>query len=471
MSSILRRVIAASVPVAMLAGTSLSSDAAARFHTFGLRPMAAATLYAGGATLPIVGYVGEGLSSGTASLPVAGSGSIFAYFETLSGGAPIEYCATGSGKGKAVFEGPAGTVSQPCANAASGATGPIGFNPATSGTLPVAYPNLTGSDSPLSTGAPGDYQNFLTNAGVRVEPTEFPAIIGSVGIFYHDAGVTKQISLTTGEICKMVTGAITNFSAFGLPSKTLHFVYRADGSGTTFSFSNHLSASTQTGCPGINANQNFIPGVVATAPPGSIGATGNGGVASTIVATDGAIGYVETANALADRSGTALDLALVDNKDPVKNLPEAAAAITASSLQPDYAITSTTGKAVSGPIPDVPGTKGCVQLVNPQAYSTSSKGYPILAVTYFLFAQGGNGTATAPLQALVTTVNTTANFASGKITKVNASTTATGTGTTGYSQLPSSFSSVLIGKETACIVSANGAVARFARRAIQVRRF
>jgi phosphate transport system substrate-binding protein len=458
----------------MLAGTALSGAASPRFHPLLFRPFAAATLYAGGATLPIVGYVGEGLSSGTASLPIKGSGSVFAYFETLSGGAPIEYCATGSGKGKAVFEGAAGTVSNPCADAGTGKTGPIGFNPATSGTLPVAYPNLTGSDSPLSTGtksAPGDYQDFLTNAGIRTEPTELPALVGSVGLFYHDAGVTKQIALTTSDICKIVTGAITNFSSLGLPSKTIHLVYRSDGSGTTFSFSNHLSASTQSGCAGLSASQNFIPGVIKNPPPNSIGESGNGGVAAEVVALDGAIGYVETANALADRSGTALDLATVDGKDPVKNLPEAAAAIPSTALQSDYAITSTSGKAASGPISDVPGTKGCVQLVNPQSYSSSKTGYPILAVTYLLFGQHGNGSATGALQNLVTTVNTASNFAAGKITKVNAASTKTGTGTTGYSELPTSFASNLIGKESACIVSANGAVSPFAAPAIRVLRF
>ncbi len=466
MSTILRRVIAASIPAAMLAGSALSSDAAPRFFTLA-RPFATApTLYAGGATLPIIAYLGKALSSGTASLPVAGSGSVFAYFAAIAGGAPIEYCATGSGKGKGVFDGPAGTVSSPCANAASGATGTVGFDPGTRA-LPVVYPNITGSDSPLSTtsgSTEGDYQKFIANAGVRKEPTELPALVGSVGIFYNNNQVTSQLSLTTSQLCSVVTNKITNWSQLGKPAKAIHFVYRADGSGTTFSFSNHLSAE----CSGISANQLFTPGVVTTPPAGSLGETGNSAVASTVAATDGAIGYVETANASTYVSGSGKALAKVDGKDPIRNLPESAYAITSSSLQADYAITSTTGPAQSGPIPGVPGTKGCVELVKPSGYAKLTAGYPIVAVTYLLFGQGGNGSSTAALQNLVATVTNETNYASGKITKVNRSTSTAGTGTTGYASLSPSIASAIAGKASGCIVAANGAAPP---RAIRVLRF
>jgi len=469
MSTVLRRAVAASIPVVLLAGSTVASSAgpimrvpagsSASINVRGAAiPFASSTvLYAGGATLPVIAYVGKPLSSGTSSLPVAGSGSIFAYFETQSYGAPVSYCATGSGKGKGVIDGPAGTVSNPCANAAAGSTGPVGFNPGSSAL--TAYPALAGTDSPLSQ---KDYDTFRANAGYRVEPTQVPSIIGSVGIYYNNSNIPASIQarLTTAQLCGIVAGAITNWNQLGFPSKTIKLVYRADGSGTTFSFSNHLSASSASGtCRTLNASQQFAPTatvttgtVVKSPPPNSIGATGNGGVAATVSANDGAIGYVETANALASGITNTKRLARVDGKDPIADLPRAANAIPATALLTDRAIVSGNGPATTAPLAGVPKA-GCVRVVDPSKYATPSVGYPIIAVTNFLFNEAGNNTnrpgSVSELRGLVSVVASTSSFGSGRITKVDPLNATTGR--TGYSELPTSFSAPLKATAAGCI--------------------
>ncbi len=464
MSTVLRRAVAASVPAMLLASSTVASSAAPAFRTpLGAQavhplPFASSTrLYAGGATLPVIAYVGAPLSSGKASLPVAGSGSIFAYFETQSYGAPISYCATGSGKGKAVIDGPARTVSNPCANAAPGAMGPVGFNPGSSAI--TTYPALAGTDSPLSQ---KEYSTFLANAGYRVEPTELPSIIGSVGIYYNNSNISSstQARLTTAQLCGIVAGTITNWNQLGYPSKTIRLVYRADGSGTTFSFSNHLSASTSSGtCRTLNASQQFAPSatvttgtVVKTPPPNSIGATGNGGVAAAVSATDGAIGYVETANAIASGIGNTKRLARVDGKDPIADLPRAANALPASSLLTDRAVVSGSGPASTTPLTGV-RKAGCVRIADPTKYATPSVGYPIIAVTNFLFNEAGNNTnspgSVTALRGLVSVVASTTSFGSGKITKVDPLSATIGR--TGYSELPTGFSAPLKAVAANCI--------------------
>lgn len=469
MSTVIRRVLAASIPAALLASGTMATIAAPGIRAlprgvvplggrpFGVRPFASSTtLYAGGATLPIIGYVGKAVGSGGSSLPVAGSGSIFAYFGTLSSGAPIDYCATGSGKGKGVIDGPSGTVSNPCANAASGATGTVGFNPGTTAITP--FPAFAGTDSPL---AQSDYSTFVTDAGGRVEPTQIPTIVGSVGIYYHNSSISSstQAKVTSAQLCGIVSGTITNWNQLGYPAKTLKLVYRADGSGTSFSFSNHLSAYANAACTGLNASQQFAPTatvtsgtVVKAAPPNSIGASGNGGVASTVAANDGAIGYVETANAIAAGVTNSKQLALVDGKDALKNLPQAANSIPTSGLLTDRAIVAGNGKASTTALTGV-SKAGCVRVFNPQAYSLPSAGYPIVAVTNLVFNEANNNANSAgsvtELRSLVGVIESSSSYGPGKITKVDP--VSSTTGTTGYSELPTAFASTLTTTATNCI--------------------
>ncbi len=75
-----------------------------------------------------------------------------------------------------------------------------------------------------------------------------------------------------------------------LPSTAIAPVYRSDGSGTNFLFSDYLSKSSPKFQSSIGAN-------TSVQWPVGIGAKGNEGVANMTTQTDGAIGYVEYAYA------------------------------------------------------------------------------------------------------------------------------------------------------------------------------
>ena len=75
-----------------------------------------------------------------------------------------------------------------------------------------------------------------------------------------------------------------------LPSTAIAPVYRSDGSGTNFLFSDYLSKSSPKFASTIGANS-------SVQWPIGIGAKGNEGVANMTTQTDGAIGYVEYAYA------------------------------------------------------------------------------------------------------------------------------------------------------------------------------
>ncbi|HUJ52215.1 MAG TPA: phosphate ABC transporter substrate-binding protein PstS, partial [Steroidobacteraceae bacterium] len=75
-----------------------------------------------------------------------------------------------------------------------------------------------------------------------------------------------------------------------LPATAIAPIYRSDGSGTNFLFSNYLSNSSAKFKDTIGAN-------TSVQWPSGIGAKGNEGVANMTAQTDGAIGYVEYAYA------------------------------------------------------------------------------------------------------------------------------------------------------------------------------
>jgi ABC-type phosphate transport system substrate-binding protein len=287
----------------------------------------------------------------------------------------------------------------------------------------------------------------------RGEPVGVMSIIGSVAMFYNgnDTGVSGQLKLTDAQICSIVEGNITNWNQLSkkYASLPLFFVYRSDGSGTTFSFSNHLVKVC--GSSGLNVSQAFsapsgtVSVIGATPPVNFVGESGNVGVATEIANNPGYIGYVESANALAFKSGLTT-YALVNGKDPIKNLPETAAAFTYStnSVATDSVVNTLGGAAQVAALSPAPVKPGCVKIAVPAKYADITEGYPIVAVTNLLMSTTGNGSTNASnLQALVDELNTPADFGSGGITSVDPATKAKGTGTTGYAALGSSFNTKL----------------------------
>ncbi len=134
-----------------------------------------------------------------------------------------------------------------------------------------------------------------------------PTAGGSVVPIYNLPGVAK-LKLGRNVLPDIFSGRITKWNdpkiaadnpGVNLPDKTIKTVVRADGSGTTFIFTNHLStvSSYFKGRVGVGTAPKW------TTDP--LKGRGNAGVAATVQQTDGAIGYVEFSYAEANKLAVA----------------------------------------------------------------------------------------------------------------------------------------------------------------------
>jgi phosphate transport system substrate-binding protein len=127
---------------------------------------------------------------------------------------------------------------------------------------------------------------------------QFPMIIGGVVPAVNIKGVQPgQLVLDGATIASIYLGEITKWDdpkikklnpKLTLPSTAIAPVYRSDGSGTNFLFSDYLSKSSPKFKDSVGA-------ATSVQWPVGIGAKGNEGVANMTTQTDGAIGYVEYA--------------------------------------------------------------------------------------------------------------------------------------------------------------------------------
>jgi phosphate transport system substrate-binding protein len=159
---------------------------------------------------------------------------------------------------------------------------------------------------------------------------QFPTVMGGIVPVVNLSGVTPgQLVLDGATIAKIYLGEITAWNdpaiqklnpQVTLPSDAIAVVYRSDGSGTTFVWTNYLSKASADFKSKIGSN-------TSVQFPAGIGAKGNEGVANNVMQTKGAIGYVEYAYAKQNK----LSYTKMINKDgkavaPVKEAFQAAAA-------------------------------------------------------------------------------------------------------------------------------------------------
>lgn len=443
--------------------------------------------YTGGATLPAVAYVGATQAvagqPNPANVPGAGTtGTVLGYFASTyspnHGADSFTYCQTGSGFGKSVMNGDNDNTNTPHQNADLPCATPVGTGSVKAvngfGAVGQAFGDFSGSDAPLSITEYTDWSNNQANPADSIFgrglPFQVPYIIGSIALLYNNSDPVveaSQINLTNQTICKIADGEITNWNQISkkYASKTLSFALRSDKSGTSFSFANRLNATCTgagetygvsqnydeyyPGNPSIGALPNPLPAGATTA--NFLPASGNGGVTAAIEATDGAIGYVETANALTAVNGSNLQFAKVEKQDPVQNLPKAAGTIKPADLVTGETIGSdvANGRAALQPVSD-----SCVLMMNPITYAKPAQGYPIIAVTNLEFSQTGNGPNVADLQALASMVSQNGAgeaVGSGKITSIDLY-GHSNVGTTGYSTLnQAKFHTTIKNAATSCI--------------------
>lgn len=143
----------------------------------------------------------------------------------------------------------------------------------------------------------------------------FPAVVAPITVSFNVSGVDK-LSLSPTTIAKIFQVQITKWNdaaiaaenpGVTLPDTDITVVHRSDSSGTTGNFTKFLDKAV-----GADAGAIWTLGTGSTVEwsPNTQAAEGNGGVAQLIAATDGAIGYVDFADAI--KAG--LKFAAVQNK-------------------------------------------------------------------------------------------------------------------------------------------------------------
>ncbi|MDR6992698.1 phosphate ABC transporter substrate-binding protein PstS [Luteimonas sp. 3794] len=130
---------------------------------------------------------------------------------------------------------------------------------------------------------------------------QFPSAIGGVvPVVNVDGLAAGQLKLTGALLADIFQGKVATWNdpaivalnpGVTLPAGKISVVYRSDGSGTTFNFSNYLSKVSPDWKSAIGEG-------TSVQWPGGVGGKGNEGVASYVQQIKGSIGYVELAYAL-----------------------------------------------------------------------------------------------------------------------------------------------------------------------------
>lgn len=131
---------------------------------------------------------------------------------------------------------------------------------------------------------------------------QFPAIIGGTVPVFNVPGFAKgELRVTGPVLAEMFMGKITKwndpkFAALNpgknLPDLAITVVHRADGSGTTFNWTDYLSTVSKEWLDTVGRGA-----AVKWPAASSVGGKGNEGVAANVTRSRGALGYVEYAYA------------------------------------------------------------------------------------------------------------------------------------------------------------------------------
>jgi phosphate transport system substrate-binding protein len=167
--------------------------------------------------------------------------------------------------------------------------------------------DFAGSDAPMSK---KEMDEAAKGGG---EVVHLPTVAGAVVAAYNLPGYGGELKLTGPVLAEIFMGKITKWndariaalnSGAALPDTSITPVYRTDGSGTNFVFTNYLATQSEGFKSSVGA------GKEVKWPTGQ-GGKGNAGVTAVVQQTNGAIGYVELNYALQNKLG----FALLQNKD------------------------------------------------------------------------------------------------------------------------------------------------------------
>jgi phosphate transport system substrate-binding protein len=123
----------------------------------------------------------------------------------------------------------------------------------------------------------------------------FPTVLGAVIPIYNISGVSGELNFTQKALAGIYLGTITKWndpeiakanSGVNLPAADIVVVHRADGSGTSYIFTDFLSKASDDW-------KNKVGKGTSVQWPVGLGGKGNEGVSGLVKQTPGSIGYVE----------------------------------------------------------------------------------------------------------------------------------------------------------------------------------
>jgi len=324
-----------------------------------------------------------------------GAASIFGAFQTHHPGNTASHCQTGGTTGKRVLTGANGFDADGDCRDYSAV--PVGF----SGPSGQAAPDLVNSAAPLNQ---INLDDFLSGPrAVRDDLMQAPALSIlialpiNLGNDIFGMPITAP-NLSQTQICEIFSGMATSWDQVNSswPNQPINVVYRSDGSGASFAFTQYLAATCNVSqtifvtSEGFNVNSAPISNYAHAIP-----SSGDRNVVETVGDTPWSIGYAGLPNVLEHN----LDYVIIDGADP------------AISTHPPYGPGDLlTGEIIGAvnPFTGLPQTQAvtgidpnCVLMIDPAAQLTGA--YPIAAVTNLL-AYTENNTDPQALEDLVDTV-------------------------------------------------------------------
>jgi len=191
-----------------------------------------------------------------------------------------------------------------------------------------------------------------------------PTVIGAVVVTYNLPAVTTPLRLTGALVAEIFLGRVTRWNdtriaalnpGVSLPETSILVVHRSDGSGTSYIFTDFLSAVSPTWKTALGRGKDVQW-------PTGLGGKGNDGVSGLVKQTPGSIGYVELAYA-------------VQNHLPAALMQNAAGHFVAPSVESATA-------AAAGVAASLPATTDYrVSIVNAPG---AQQAYPIASFTWLL---------------------------------------------------------------------------------------
>jgi len=175
-----------------------------------------------------------------------------------------------------------------------------------------------------------------------------PTVMGAVVPAYNVPGISGEVKFTPEALADIFLGKITNWNdpalaksnpGVSFPNQPIIVIYRSDGSGTTFIFTDYLSKISKDWSNSVGKN-------TSVHWPIGMGGKGNEGVAGQVRQLQGSIGYVELIYAVQNKItyGSVRNAAGNFVKATLEGVTEAAASAKAMPADFRVSITNAPGK-------------------------------------------------------------------------------------------------------------------------------